>query len=80
MHYGRIFLIQKQQTRKEHEDEGKLYVQAIVDNFNEKFHDLVFNASELFSPKYYPIEENTHFNMWEQWLEKLTSKFKLLKT
>jgi hypothetical protein len=40
-------------------------VQAIVDNFNEKFHDLVFNASELFSPKYYPIEENTHFNMWE---------------
>jgi len=40
-------------------------VQAIVDNFNEKFHDLVFNASELFSPKYYPIEENTHFNIWE---------------
>jgi hypothetical protein len=40
-------------------------VQAIMDNFNEKFRDLVFNASELFSPKYYPIEEDTRFNMWE---------------
>ncbi len=74
------FFLQKQQTRKKHEHEGKLYVQAIMDNFNEKFRDLVFNASELFSPKYYPIEEDTLFNMWEQWLKKLTSKFKLLKT
>jgi hypothetical protein len=31
-----------------------------VDNFNERFLDLpMFNASKLFSPKYYPIEEET---------------------
>ncbi len=59
------FFNRNNKLEKKHEHEGKLYVQGIVDNFKERFQDLVFNASELFSPKYYPIEENTHFNMWE---------------
>lgn len=60
-----FFLYRNNKLEKTHEHEGKLYVQAIVDNFNEKFHDFVFNASELFSTKHYSIKENTRFNMWE---------------
>jgi hypothetical protein len=49
---GFFFFNRNKKLGKKHEHEGKLYVQAIVDNFNEKFHDLVFNASELSSSKY----------------------------
>jgi hypothetical protein len=43
------------------------YVQVVEDSLNERFLDfLVFNASKLFSPKYFPIEEETHINMCEQ--------------
>jgi hypothetical protein len=43
------------------------YVQVVEDSLNERFLDfLVFNASKLFSPKYFPIEEETHINMYEQ--------------
>jgi hypothetical protein len=55
---------------------GVDYVQVVVDSLNDLF---VFNASNLLSPKYYPIEEETCINMCEQWLEKLTSKFKFVE-
>jgi len=43
------------------------YVQVVEDSINEKFLDFfVFNASKLFSPRYFPIEEETHINMCEQ--------------
>ena len=56
---------------------GAMYVQPIVDSLNEKFHDLpVFNASKLFSPKYYPSDEEVRITMSEQWLERLIIKFR----
>ncbi len=42
----------------------KNYVQVVVDSLNERFLEfLVFIASKLFSPKYFPIEEETHINI-----------------
>jgi hypothetical protein len=55
-------------------------VQVVVDSLNERFLDLlVFNASKLFSTKYFPIEEETYINMCEQWSKRFTLKFKLSK-
>jgi hypothetical protein len=57
---------------------GAMYVQAVVDSLNERFPDLpVFNASKLFSPKYYPSDEEIRITMSEQWLERLIVKFGL---
>jgi hypothetical protein len=55
---------------------GGDYVQVVVDSLNDLF---VFNASRVSSPKYYPTEEETCISMCEQWLERLTSKFKFLE-
>jgi hypothetical protein len=52
------------------------YVQVVVDSLDDLF---VCNASNLLSTKYYPTEEETWINMCEQWLERLTSKFKFLE-
>jgi hypothetical protein len=77
MHYGRIF---------DHEDAlgkykmmGAMYVQAIVDNLNERSPDLPsFNASKLLNPKYYPSDEEVHITMSKQHLERLIVKFGLM--
>ena len=46
---------------------GAMYVQAIVDNLNERSRDLPsFNASKLFNPKYYPSDEEVRITMSEQ--------------
>jgi hypothetical protein len=55
---------------------GGDYVQVVVDSLNDLF---VFNACSLLSLKYYPTEDKTCINMCEQWLERLTSKFKFLE-
>ena len=41
-----------------------MYVQAVVDSLNERSLDLlVFNASKLFIPKYYPSDVEVHMTM-----------------
>lgn len=78
MHHGRIFHVDDSLEKCMNMQAN--YVQVVVDSFNERFLDfLVFNASKLFSPKYFPIEDETHINMCEQWLKRLTLKFKLSK-
>ena len=53
MSHEQIF--HREDTPKECMMMGVVYVQAIVDSLNKKFHDLhVFNTFKLFSPKYYP--------------------------
>ena len=52
------------------------YAQVVVDSLSKRFHDLhVLNVSQLFSPKYYPIDEEVRITMSEQWLERLIIKF-----
>ena len=53
IHHGQIF--DQEDTLKECKMMGAMYVQAVVDSLNERFHDLlVFNKSKLFNPKYDP--------------------------
>ena len=43
---------------------GAMHVRANVDSLNEGFQDLpIFNASKLFSPKYYPSDEEIHITV-----------------
>jgi hypothetical protein len=78
MHHGRI--LHRYDSLEKCMNMEASYVQVVEDSFNESFLDfLVFNASKLFSPKYFPIEEETHINMCEQWLKRLTLKFKISK-
>ena len=56
MHHMRI--CDQDDTLEEYKMMGAMYVQATVDSLNKRFHDLyVFNASRLFSPKYYSSDE-----------------------
>ncbi|MCO5597856.1 hypothetical protein L7F22_051941 [Adiantum nelumboides] len=51
---------------------AKVYVQALVDNLNARFHDLpLFNAAKLFSPCHYADDELTREGNAKRWLEKL---------
>ena len=55
---------------------GAMHVRANVDSLNEGFQDLpIFNASKLFSPKYYPSDEEIHITVSKWWLESLIMKF-----
>jgi hypothetical protein len=65
MHHGRIF--HRDDSLEKCMNMQANYLQIVVDSLNERFLDiLVFTASKLFSPKYFPVEEETHINMCEQ--------------
>jgi hypothetical protein len=65
MHHGRIF--HRDDSLEKCMNMQANYVHVVVDSLKERFLDfLVFNAYKLFSPKYFPIEEETHINMCEQ--------------
>ena len=52
------------------------YAQKIIDVSNERFPDLpIFNATKLFSPKYYPGDEEDRIRATNVWLERLIEKF-----
>ena len=71
-------IFDREATLEECKMMGAMYVQAIVDSLNKRFLDLlVFNASKLSSPKYYPSGEEVCTTMLEQWLERLIIKFGL---
>jgi hypothetical protein len=65
MYHGQIF--NREATLEECKMMGAMYVQASVDTLNKRFPGLlVFNTSKLFSPKYYPSDEELRITMLEK--------------
>ena len=77
MHHKQDF--DQEDTQEGCEMMGVMYVQAVVESLNKKFHgSLVFNTSKLFNPKYSPSDEEVHKTMSKQWLTRLIIKFGLM--